>query len=155
MVLNRSRITSPEALGSDLLSINPGPFGFEAVRSYRLTGHRSDSPLKLMRALDSTDLTFAVVDPFLLFAQYRIDISREVFNELHCRAMDKLAALVTVGIPDKSHVITANLRGPIVINVNRRLGRQVLLVETDYSPRHPIAAHFTGCGEQVHLRDNW
>ena len=46
-------------------------------------------------------------------------------------------ALVTIppGSPGK---MTANLLGPLVIDPESRQGRQVILANSGYNPRHPI-----------------
>jgi flagellar assembly factor FliW len=36
-------------------------------------------------------------------------------------------------------LITANLLGPLVINPRTRRGRQLVLTESGYSTRHPVA----------------
>ena len=54
-------------------------------------------------------------------------------------APDGIQTLVIVNIlPGEKVELTANLLGPIVINVKKKLGKQIVLSDNQYSLRHPL-----------------
>ena len=71
---------------------------------------------------------------------YEIQISPQDMEELELlNAPDGIQTLVVVNIvPGEEMEMTANLLGPIVINVKKRLAKQIILPDNQYSMRHPI-----------------
>ena len=53
-------------------------------------------------------------------------------------ASNGILTLVVVNIsPIEPFEVTANLLGPLIINVQKRLGKQIVLSNPQYSHRHP------------------
>ena len=63
------------------------------------------------------------------------------FQEVSQKPYAEVLALVTVSRSSSGALegITANLLGPVVINVRSGQGRQVVLAESPYSTREPVA----------------
>ena len=65
-------------------------------------------------------------------------MSSEDVEVLECTKPGDLAVFLVVVIPDNPEDMTANLRGPLVINVENKVARQVVLTDERYSPHHSI-----------------
>jgi flagellar assembly factor FliW len=85
-------------------------------------------------------LAFLLLDPLLCKPDYEFLISPEDRKALELPdSCEGMQTLVIVNIaPGDSMEITANLLGPVVMNVKKRLARQIVLYQSPYSTRFPI-----------------
>jgi flagellar assembly factor FliW len=138
MEIETTRFGTLEIADEDLLRFPDGLFGFGEVDRYVLLNHRGGSHFKWLQAVGRPDLAFVVIDPFLFYPDYHFDLPVEDCLALEYSGSGTLVVLAIVGIPDDPRQMTANLKGPIVVHCEKRLGRQVILSEEEYSPRYPI-----------------
>jgi len=119
-----------------------GMVGFPEEKRFVLLRHEEGSPFFWFQSVDNDSLAFVLTDPLLFHPDYEIDVSPEDTEALELnRAADGIQTLVVVNIRISNGVsqITANLLGPIVINVLRRLAKQVVLYGSPYSHCFPIS----------------
>jgi hypothetical protein len=88
--------------------------------------------------VDEPSLAFVIVDPFTFFPDYEVLLSREDLEALEATELGNLAVFSVVVIPENPEDMTANLRGPVLINVEKKIARQVVLNDERYSPHQPI-----------------
>jgi flagellar assembly factor FliW len=123
-----------------VLLLPEGIIGFPEWTRYILLNHREGSPFLWLQSLENGDLAFVLMDPLNLVADYDIDLSPEDALWLQIdQPAAELKALVVVNI--SKHVpqeITANLLAPVVINSGKKIAKQIILYQTDYSVRHPV-----------------
>ena len=91
-----------------------------------LVEDEQELPVAILRSLDFPEIELLVTDPRLLDPDYTTHLGGEV-GAVYC----------TLAVQDGW--ITANLLGPLVIDPATREGHQMVLAETDYSARHPVA----------------
>ena len=93
--------------------------------------------------MDNGSLAFVLIDPLLVKPDYEMQLSPEDMKELELMDVrDGIQALVIVNItPGEKVELTANLVGPIVINLKKKLGKQIVLSDDQYSLRHPIPSN--------------
>jgi flagellar assembly factor FliW len=92
-----------------------------------------------LQSADQGSLAFLLVDPFLFFDGYSVDLSPHDARQLQAENAAQLAVFAIVTIPAKStDVATANLQGPIVINVARRRAAQIVLNDGPWGVRQPF-----------------
>lgn len=112
------------------------PFlGFPASKQFFLRPHGENSPFMWLQALDDPGLAFVVVQPGLFLPDYSPSLQPFVLKELQLAKGNAPEILVILTIPSgKPRAMTANLLGPVVLNVNKRLAKQVLLDPNRYDP---------------------
>jgi len=81
------------------------------------------------------------VDPLLVRPDYEIQISPEDRHALDinesCAGMQPIVAVNTT--PGNPVQITANLLGPIVFNILKKLGKQIIVYQGGYSTQAPLS----------------
>jgi flagellar assembly factor FliW len=88
--------------------------------------------------VEQADLAFVIIDPTLFKPDYRVSPSPEALAEIHATSGQDLVMAVLLTIPsDDPGRVTANLRGPLVMNPETRLCKQVVLSE-DCPTRYPL-----------------
>ncbi|MDZ7630632.1 MAG: flagellar assembly protein FliW [Gemmatimonadaceae bacterium] len=112
--------------------------GFVTLRKFALVETQRHD-LVWLQSVDDPELTFLLADPFALVPGFEVDLPTPDLAALGASGTeDALLVLVVVqlesGIP-----ATANLQSPIVIDRDRRQGRQVVLPDSRYGMYHPIS----------------
>ncbi|MBM4283745.1 MAG: flagellar assembly protein FliW [Deltaproteobacteria bacterium] len=122
-----------------VLTFSPGLLGFPDLHRFVLIEHHQESPFLWLQCLDNPDLAFVVVDPAAVVSGYHVTLSPEVQRELGAEDPQELNFLVILTIPPgRPRDITANLMGPLVINLKQRQGRQLVVDQPQYSHKHRL-----------------
>ena len=113
--------------------------GFPDAHRFFLLPHRQDSPLMWFQALDDPDLAFVVVPPAAIVPEYQPPLWDLVQEDLQLSDRSDLELLLILTIPHgHPERMTANLLGPLAVNVNKRLAKQVPLNPLEYDSRWPV-----------------
>jgi flagellar assembly factor FliW len=121
-----------------LLTFPSGLLGFPEWTRYVILDHDTDAPFKWLHCAEEASLAFVVIDPALFNSNYQVTISPEARLEVYGNETDELSLVVILTIPsDDPSAVTANLRGPLLMNPRTRLCKQLVLTE-DYPTRYPV-----------------
>lgn len=125
-----------------VMTFPEGVLGFPNDTHYLLLEHDAEgSPFKWLQSLDCPDLAFIVVDPTILDPRYQFDIDLDTERIIGTDQPAQCAVMSIVNVPrDRPICMTANLKAPLVVNVELRSGRQVVLGSQAYSISTPIFA---------------
>jgi flagellar assembly factor FliW len=124
----------------EIISMPSGMIGFPRDKRYILIEHKKGSPFFWYQSVDNGDLAFVLTDPLLFKPDYEVKISPEDTSDVELSdASEGVQTLVVVNISNGQPMeITVNLLGPIVINVQKKIAKQIALYQNSYSHRHPI-----------------
>lgn len=116
------------------------PFlGFPESRRFILRPHGQESPFLWLQSLDNPALAFVVLHAASFLPQYQPRIPAFVMKELGSPVAGEQEVFIILTIPrGNPEQMTANLLGPVVMNVAKRLAKQVLLDPTQYDPCWPL-----------------
>jgi flagellar assembly factor FliW len=128
-----------EASDEQLLDFPAGIFGFPECRRFVLLPGARDGTFWLQSAEHST-LAFLLLDPFVFVSGYVVDVPPGDLEELGAPAgSSDVAVLAIVTLPrERGEQPTANLQGPIALNMSARLGRQVVLPDSKWGTREAV-----------------
>lgn len=120
------------------LTFPSGLLGFPEWTRYVMLDHDTDAPFKWLHCAEEASLAFVVIDPVLFNPHYQVTISPEARLEVEGNETDELSFAVILTIPsDDPAAMTANLRGPLLMNPRSRRCKQLVLSE-DYPTRYPV-----------------
>ena len=113
--------------------------GFEKDKRFIIIPVEEEGPFYYLQSLDS-ELCLFIVDPFIFFPDYQIDLPDEQVEDLGKEeARDKLVVYVVITLHENFKCSTANLMAPIIINVITRKGIQYILQnQNKYNTKHLI-----------------
>lgn len=114
-----------------------GLFGFEKYTRYTIKDSEY-APFLRLQSLEDRNLSFLIVDPFIIFADYEADIDDESLSKIDVKSADDIIVMSIVTVPRDGSDITANLQGPIVINKKSNLCEQVILSDAKWRTKHSI-----------------
>ncbi|WP_153557030.1 flagellar assembly protein FliW [Roseimaritima sediminicola] len=123
-------------IGEDRLLLFPqGLIGMQTLRQWTLVADPANPRVAWLQSASCGDRALAVVSPRSYVPDYKVRVGKRDLTPLNLRPGDETYILTTLA----GHVgnLTTNLRAPIIINLTRRVGCQV--VTTDEQPlRHPV-----------------
>ncbi len=122
-----------------ILAFTRGIPGFADKRRFILIPHGEGSPFFWLQCLDDPDLAFPVIDPAVIHSGYSFEIPDGIQEELEITRVEQVQVLVIVTVPrENPRKMTANLLGPVVLNVETMTGCQIVLDHSRYPLRYPL-----------------
>lgn len=138
MKFSSTRFGLLEVPDDSILTFPSGILGFPDWSRYVILDHGNDAMFKWLHCVEESSLAFVILDPSLFHANYQVEIPAEVLAEVKGTAADALTLAVILTIPSEDPGrITANLRGPLLMNPRTRLCKQMVLSD-EYPTRYPI-----------------
>ncbi len=138
MKINTSRFGEMEIEEESIIEFRHGIPAFEELKRYIIISLEGDDNFYWLQSVDDGDIAFILADPFNFTVDYEPVLSDSILKELQIEKEEDVLVLTMLVVPDEIENMTANLAAPIVININKKLGKQVILTEGDYPVRHPV-----------------
>lgn len=139
MILTQTRFGSIEFSPSDVITLEEGLVGFSDSTKFLMVPSKPGSPFSWLQSAQDPSLAFLIADPAAFFEDYDPEISDFDANQLGLLNGGDFAIFVTSAIPvGEPKKATANLAAPILINLDTKRGKQVVLDNEAYTMRHPI-----------------
>lgn len=124
MLIETSRFGSVDIQADDILLFPLGLFAFENVRHWILLADTENKAVGWLQSVADPAVALPVVSPRRFAPNYQIRISRSQLGPLELAKPDHAYVLTVVSKTESQ--ITINLKAPLIINLDRRLGRQVV-----------------------------
>ncbi|MCB0701222.1 MAG: flagellar assembly protein FliW [Candidatus Kapaibacterium sp.] len=106
-----------------------GLLGFEDFNSFVLINHEETAPLRWLISIDDPTIGFPLINPWMVDIKYNpgknVDLEKE-------------AAFVVITLGNKERQMTANMKAPLVLGVETRIGRQIVMSSDKYSTKQPV-----------------
>jgi flagellar assembly factor FliW len=136
-----TRFGSIDIKEGEIITMPLGMPGFSDQKKFVLLDHKKDSPFQWYQSIQDASLAFVITDPFLFKPDYAVNL-HTILEELGWdQEVDgnhlKLYAIVNIppGSPEK---VTANLIGPVLMNLDTREAVQVIIPDSRYSHKFPL-----------------
>ena len=115
-----------------------GLLGFAKFKDYVLLDPNKKSPLKWLQSVDDPNLAFVVTDPLIFKPDYEIRVFESDLEEMEVDDPGAVVQLVIVTVPRDPAKMTANLKGPLLINTANNKARQLVLDDADYDLKYRL-----------------
>lgn len=124
MRINTSRFGRIDVDAGDIIRFPSGLPGLEDCREWALLADSTNDALGWLQCTTRGDMALAVVSPRRFVPDYQVRIPRSELTPLAISDISQAQVVVVVGKTDTT--LTLNLKAPIVINLEARIGRQVV-----------------------------
>jgi flagellar assembly factor FliW len=122
-----------------IIKFKEGLLGFEEEKEFAIIDTEDkDSPFSWLQSINTPELAFVIINPFYAFPDYEFIVPKKIQEKLEIQDEKDIAIYSIVVIPEDMEKMTANLLGPIIININKKLGKQLILDDNRYSTKHFI-----------------
>jgi flagellar assembly factor FliW len=122
----------------DIISFNKGLPGFENLKKFILFSVEENELFSILQSVEDSDIGIVVMSPFSVVTDYEFKLSDEKINELLIETPEDVLVLSTVTLSSKAEDITTNLKAPIIINIIKKLGEQIILDNDRYKIKSPL-----------------
>jgi len=136
MKIDSSRFGAVDVNPQRLITLEGGLFGYGEREVFALLESDIDGHFFWLQSAEDARLAFVVAIPGLFVPAYRPPARRDELLDLGLARIDDAQLLVIVN--KHGEALTGNLKGPIVINPKRRIGRQIIVADPRYSARHVL-----------------
>jgi flagellar assembly factor FliW len=127
-----------EVPAEKIIHFKEGIPGFPAIHKFAILEFDHLKPFQYLQSLEDPSIALLVVSPFLLKSDYRFDLADADVEELQARGLQDISVYAVVTIPENPHDATLNLMAPILVNQKDQCGKQVILLDGNFSTKHPL-----------------
>ncbi len=124
MQIRTTRFGPLDIEADDVIQFPAGLLGMEDCRAWVLLADAQNDALGWLQSTTRPEVALAVVSPRRFVPNYQFRVFRSELSTLELGDVKTAQVLVIVGKQDGT--ITLNLKAPVVINLQRRQGRQVV-----------------------------
>lgn len=123
--------------------------GFDDQKRFIIIDNPDETvPFKWLQSIDEPELAFVIINPFVFKEDYEFDLPKHVIDKLKIKEEKDVLVYSIVVIPEDITQMTANLLGPLIINTNEMLGKQIVLDDNRYTTKHYILENAKGKGKE-------
>lgn len=112
--------------------------GFPSAKHFFFIEREKIAPFRWLQSIEDTGLTFVVVEPRHFFHDYDPKFNMFELKEIELEPGEPPIIMAIVVLPEDLTQMTANLRGPLIVNARKRMLRQVFLDTDKYTVRESI-----------------
>jgi flagellar assembly factor FliW len=130
MLLETSRFGTVQIEVDDILLFPNGVFAFSHLRHWVLLADAENEAVGWLHSVSDPQVAMAVVSPRRFVPLYQVRVSRGQLSSLEISPTSP--AYILTMVSKDADKLTVNLKAPLIVNLERRLGKQV--VTTDDQP---------------------
>jgi flagellar assembly factor FliW len=113
--------------------------GFEHLKKFVIINRLDlELPVCWLQSIENEELAFVLIDPFYVDKDYDIDIDDKEIEVIEAKGSDEILIYSIVVVPKDLRKMTANLRAPVLVNMKKKLGKQVVLNDTKYNLKYRV-----------------
>jgi len=120
-----------------ILDFPEGLIGFESHKRFALVT-RGDSPFMWLQSVADPGLAFVVTDPLVFIPDYSPSLGDDALASLGASSAAEVGFLAIAVVPRDPQSTTINLQAPIAVNREKRLARQIVIVEPMYPLKYYV-----------------
>ncbi len=139
MKLFTSRFGEIEIEENEIIEFPEGILGFEELKKYIIIKMDENTSFVWLQSIDEPALAFVIINPYEFRDEYEIELSQEDVALLKLKNPEEAQIYAIVVVPHGEPAkISANLQGPVVVNKELRIGKQIVLKNSKYGVKHYI-----------------
>lgn len=120
----------------DIIVFEKGIPGFEQLKKFVIFPVEENEVFNILQSIEDESIGIVVVSPFSYIKNYEVDLSQEKLSELKIENHEDIVILNTVTLNSDISKITVNLKAPILINIKKKIGEQIILDNSSYDIKH-------------------
>lgn len=136
MKQNNEVNTTGKQIVKETYTFPKGIPGFDELKLFDLLQH--DEVFSLFSSVEEPAVAFVTVNPFDFHPKYEFELSPENVEDLAVTDPGDVGVRCIVTLHDEIRNATANLLAPIVFNKQKKMGKQIVLQNTEYTTKHAL-----------------
>ncbi len=112
-----------------IFNFKEGMLGFDNLHQYVLISEESTVPFKWLISMDEPTIGFPLLSPWYIDLFYEPGLDYD---------MNSQVIFVVITLEDENGQMSANMKAPVVFDVNKQTGEQIILPSDKYSTNYII-----------------
>ncbi len=121
-----------------IVTLQDGLLGFENREEFVIIGREEEQPFEWLQSVEDGSLAFVVCQANSILPDYKLSILREDLVDIEADSEEDITVYLIVVVPDDPDEMTVNLKGPVVINGDNYMGKQIINQVDEYGVRHRL-----------------
>ena len=122
----------------DIIKFPSGIPGFEKLREFIVFSIEGSEEFSILHSIEDTHVGLIITNPFIFEKDYEINLPDYITANLKIEKPEQADVYTTVTLSSSLDKITSNLRAPIIINKELKLGEQYIMEAQKYDIRYPL-----------------
>jgi flagellar assembly factor FliW len=120
-----------------LIHFRDGMIGLSSLKKYILVESTASPLILWLQSIDDAGIAFPVIEPWFFKRDYKIAMTDADRICLGLAEGDRTKAFVVMTVPSQMEGMTVNMKAPVVINLTRASGAQVVQQDKALEIRTP------------------
>ncbi|KGN03431.1 flagellar assembly protein FliW [Clostridium novyi A str. 4570] len=129
----------------DIIEFKKGVPGFNELKKFIYFPIEDNEMFSVLHSIEDSEVGFIVTSPFNVIKDYEIKLDDEIIKRLNIEKESDVLVVNTVTLNSKIENITVNMCAPIIINIEKKLGEQLILNNPRYVVKQPLFKGEEGC----------
>ncbi len=112
--------------------------GFLEEKEFEVLPISEDGSFYILQSVQTPELGFVLTNPFTFYPDYDFNLESQAVDVLELDSPEDVTVYTVLTMADQFHLTTANLQAPVVINVKKKIGKQVILTGSPYQTKHNL-----------------
>ncbi|PIT99364.1 MAG: flagellar assembly protein FliW [Bdellovibrionales bacterium CG10_big_fil_rev_8_21_14_0_10_45_34] len=138
MEVRSSRFGRIQIREDEKVSFPEGILGFESLRSFAILDDPEDDVFLWLQSVDDENVALPLIEPELLGLNSQLRLTKTDLATLGLTEQSQARYYLIITIPSDIKKMTANVKAPIVVNVETKVARQCVMQENDLSIKESI-----------------
>lgn len=121
-----------------IVTIKDGLLGFEGLEEFVIIGREEEQPFEWLQSVEDSSLAFIVCQASVIKPDYKLSMVPEDFDDIDTDDEDDLTVYLIVVVPEDPDEMTVNFKGPVVINCENYLGKQIVNQVEEYGVKYRL-----------------
>ena len=127
-----------------VIDFKDGLPGFSQIHRFAVLEFEDLKPFRYLQALGDPPIALLIINPLLVDPGYKFRLSEMDMEDIQAAQSENLTVFAVATVPDNPEEASVNLMAPVLINEKSRRGKQAILLDADYSVRHPLFKKHSG-----------
>ncbi len=137
MKIETSRFGRIDIEDDKIITLPDGMLGFSGTRFILLTPEKP-TPFRWLQSVDDPALAFVVVDAQQVLPDYTVSLTADEHSRLALDSKTEVVILLVATLVSETRSVTVNLQGPLVLNPDRMLAKQIVLEGNKFPTKFPL-----------------
>ncbi len=139
MIIQTKFLGEVEVQETDIYTFEQGLPGFPNSKKFTIIPLDADLPIAFLQSIEEVEIGFVIGLPFAFKPDYAFDLSEEDKEALQIYKPEDVLTYSIMTLKETFAESTLNLLAPVIINVTKKRGKQIVLQDSELYPlRHPI-----------------
>jgi len=130
--INSLKLGDVEYKESDLITLSTPLLGFNELNDFLMISNETSYPFIWFQSVEDPTICFILVETIHFFPDYQPDIPKRELKVLASDDLSTIKIFAIVVIPDNPLEATLNLRAPLIVNLEKKLAKQIILDNDTY-----------------------